>query len=120
MESSQAGEEVRLAGTALLVTGHLRRLQAPGLGPHKPVWDSGGPCLLDSTPAMFVCLSSCQVAFTYMSGIPYEAREAVQLTIDSLTCRFVHNLLLIASLLGIKRALCTMYASGFANKLSLL
>lgn len=62
MESKEAGEELRLAGTALLITGHLRRLQVLELDPHHPSWDSRGPCLLDSTPAKFTCLTTCLVA----------------------------------------------------------
>jgi hypothetical protein len=64
VESKEAGETLRLAGSALLVTGHLGQLQLLKAKNRDTSLDFKGPCLLDSTPAKFICLSSCQVTST--------------------------------------------------------
>ena len=81
MESREAGQQLRVAGSAMLAVGRLRRLVKAHVdaGSNQPIEE--GPSLLSSEPGLYSCLSHVKVLHSsWQNGtrVPVTLLQSVQ------------------------------------------
>ena len=84
VESREAGQQLRVAGSAMLAVGRLRRLVKAHVGADNDQPIEEGPSLLSSEPGLYSCHSHVKVlSFSWRNG----ARMAVTLLQGISACR---------------------------------